>query len=235
MTKNLVSSMYSHPHSHHTRTVPDQGSHVGLPPLKSQTVGNMAEIKSGMAGLKVQQMYEEHGDGTKVARQGKYASYGSAGRRESLPIVKEPQGKEIAINDQDMYYNSSPNRRALAAVAQTRKGPSGSPGTEIGSATSSSVKSKSQINYLTSEQAMKQYMHKLTSYEHHEIFNYPHIYYTGPTAKKRQGVVGGANNNGFDDEQGSYIPVAHDQIAYRYEVLKIIGKGSFGQVWCFGF
>ena len=24
--------------------------------------------------------------------------------------------------------------------------------------------------------------------------------------------------------------VAHDHIAYRYEVLKVIGKGSFGQV-----
>ena len=80
------------------------------------------------------------------------------------------------------------------------------------------------------EQAMKQFMHKLTSYEHHEIFNYPQIWFVGPNAKKRQGVVGGANNGGYDDDQGSYIQVPHDHIAYRYEVVKIIGKGSFGQV-----
>ena len=30
--------------------------------------------------------------------------------------------------------------------------------------------------------------------------------------------------------QGSYIHIPHDHIAYRYEILKVIGKGSFGQV-----
>ncbi len=42
--------------------------------------------------------------------------------------------------------------------------------------------------------------------------------------------MGGANNSGYDDDQGSYIHVPHDHISYRYEVLKVIGKGSFGQV-----
>ncbi|KAG9342621.1 hypothetical protein AGOR_G00246550 [Albula goreensis] len=83
---------------------------------------------------------------------------------------------------------------------------------------------------MTPEQAMKQYMSKLTAFEHHEIFNYPEIYFTGPNAKKRPGVLGGSNNSGYDDDQGSYIHVPHDHIAYRYEVLKVIGKGSFGQV-----
>ena len=35
---------------------------------------------------------------------------------------------------------------------------------------------------------------------------------------------------GFDDENGSYIKVLHDHIAYRYEIREVIGKGSFGQV-----
>ncbi|XP_036375858.1 dual specificity tyrosine-phosphorylation-regulated kinase 2 isoform X2 [Megalops cyprinoides] len=83
---------------------------------------------------------------------------------------------------------------------------------------------------MTPEQAMKQYMSKLTAFEHHEIFNYPEVYFTGPNAKKRAGVIGGSNNGGYDDDQGSYIHVPHDHIAYRYEVLKVIGKGSFGQV-----
>ncbi|CAK5042049.1 unnamed protein product [Meloidogyne enterolobii] len=56
------------------------------------------------------------------------------------------------------------------------------------------------------------------------------IYFVGSQAKKRQCVVGGSNNNNFDDENGSYVLVLHDHIAYRYEILKIIGKGSFGQV-----
>ena len=35
---------------------------------------------------------------------------------------------------------------------------------------------------------------------------------------------------GYDDENGSYIKVLHDHIAYRYEIREVIGKGSFGQV-----
>ncbi|XP_066447701.1 dual specificity tyrosine-phosphorylation-regulated kinase 2 isoform X1 [Eleutherodactylus coqui] len=100
---------------------------------------------------------------------------------------------------------------------------------------SSSLKStdgttKVKSSSLTPEQAMKQYMQKLSDFEHHEIFNYPEIYFLGPNAKKRQGVIGGPSNGGYDDDQGSYVQVPHDHIAYRYEVLKVIGKGSFGQV-----
>ena len=40
----------------------------------------------------------------------------------------------------------------------------------------------------------------------------------------------GSNNCNFDSDQGTYIHVPHDHIAYRYEVVKVIGKGSFGQV-----
>ncbi|XP_076045033.1 dual specificity tyrosine-phosphorylation-regulated kinase 2-like [Oratosquilla oratoria] len=87
----------------------------------------------------------------------------------------------------------------------------------------------------TPEQVMKYYMNKLTPYEHKEIFNYPQIYFIGASAKKRQGIIGNGNqamssNYGYDDHQGSYIHIPHDHIQYRYEVLKVIGKGSFGQV-----
>jgi dual specificity tyrosine-phosphorylation-regulated kinase 2/3/4 len=34
---------------------------------------------------------------------------------------------------------------------------------------------------------------------HHEIFNFPSVFFVGQNAKKRQGVVGGANNNGYDE------------------------------------
>lgn len=35
---------------------------------------------------------------------------------------------------------------------------------------------------------------------------------------------------GYDDERGDYLAKERDQLAYRYEVLGILGKGSFGQV-----
>lgn len=81
----------------------------------------------------------------------------------------------------------------------------------------------------TPQQVMDLYMDKLTPYEHHEIFKYTKIYFIGANAKKRPGIVG-PNNSDYDNEQGSYIHIPHDHVAYRYEVLKVIGKGSFGQV-----
>ncbi|CAL8339637.1 unnamed protein product [Merluccius merluccius] len=83
---------------------------------------------------------------------------------------------------------------------------------------------------LTSEQALRQYRNQLTTLEQTEIHSYPEIYFLGPNAKKRQAVAGGSNNSGYDDDQGGYIHVPHDHLAYRYEFLKVIGKGSFGQV-----
>ena len=36
--------------------------------------------------------------------------------------------------------------------------------------------------------------------------------------------------SGYDDENGSYLKALHDHLVYRYEVLEVLGKGSFGQV-----
>ncbi|KAK0162130.1 hypothetical protein PV327_008492 [Microctonus hyperodae] len=83
---------------------------------------------------------------------------------------------------------------------------------------------------ITPDIVMKLYMTKLTQYEHHEIYTYQQIYFIGANAKKRQAIVGLPNNHNYDNSQGSYIHTPHDHVAYRYEVLKVIGKGSFGQV-----
>ena len=94
---------------------------------------------------------------------------------------------------------------------------------------SNSQKPKTMV--ATPDQVIKLYMNKLTPYEYHEIFNYPQIYFIGANAKKRPGIIGGPSNCGYDDKQGSYIHIPNDHIAYRYEILKVIGKGSFGQVF----
>ncbi|CAI5447252.1 unnamed protein product [Caenorhabditis angaria] len=80
------------------------------------------------------------------------------------------------------------------------------------------------------EDAVQTFGAKLVPFEKNEIYNYTRVYFVGSHAKKQAGVIGGANNGGYDDENGSYQLVVHDHIAYRYEVLKVIGKGSFGQV-----
>lgn len=70
----------------------------------------------------------------------------------------------------------------------------------------------------------------MTGYEKKEILEYPDVWFLGLESKKIEGVPGGSQNCGYDDENGSYIKVLHDHISYRYEIREIIGKGSFGQV-----
>lgn len=41
---------------------------------------------------------------------------------------------------------------------------------------------------------------------------------------------GAVYNYGYDDERGDYLVVEGDHICYRYEVMGVLGKGSFGQV-----
>lgn len=84
---------------------------------------------------------------------------------------------------------------------------------------------------LTPEKCLKLYKNKLTTYEQHEIKRYPQIYFLGHIkANKINPTLNSPFNNGFDDEKGNYLFVKHDHIQYRYEMIKILGKGTFGQV-----
>jgi dual specificity tyrosine-phosphorylation-regulated kinase 2/3/4 len=90
-----------------------------------------------------------------------------------------------------------------------------------------------ELDGVTPYQVLEVYKSRLTKYETSEILNYPDIYFIGANPNKNR-LQAGANlackNFGFDDASGSYIHIAHDHIAYRYEMLKVIGKGSFGSV-----
>ncbi|KAK8732044.1 hypothetical protein OTU49_007155 [Cherax quadricarinatus] len=139
----------------------------------------------------------------------------------------------------DTNSNSEQNGQPNSVSSQVSADSSSLPVVRPTSADSSSLKNGStrqpKTYVATPEQVMKYYMNKLTPYEHKEIFNYPQIYFIGANAKKRPGIIGSGNqaissNYGYDDHQGSYAHIPHDHIQYRYEVLKIIGKGSFGQV-----
>lgn len=120
-------------------------------------------------------------------------------------------------------YNSDSNSNSKA---QSSDKLSSSSSSGVGSGASGTGEEYERAKYKTPQEVMMLYMDKLTQYEHHEIYQYPKIYFIGANAKKRRGI----SNSEYDNEQGSYIHIAHDHIAYRYEVLKIIGKGSFGQV-----
>ncbi|KAM9377664.1 dual specificity tyrosine-phosphorylation-regulated kinase 4 [Pholidichthys leucotaenia] len=79
-------------------------------------------------------------------------------------------------------------------------------------------------------EALKNFQERLTEFEQEEIMDYAEVWYLGLGSQKIEGSQGAPQNSGYDDEHGSYIRVLHDHIAYRFEVLEVIGKGSFGQV-----
>ncbi|KAG8233489.1 hypothetical protein J437_LFUL013738 [Ladona fulva] len=86
------------------------------------------------------------------------------------------------------------------------------------------------MSYFLTKEALRQSGSCLTEYERNEIQDFPEIWYLGIGACKIHGEEGGPKNGGYDDALGSYNKVLHDHIAYRYEILEVIGKGSFGQV-----
>lgn len=71
----------------------------------------------------------------------------------------------------------------------------------------------------------------LSQFERKEILDFPSVNCFGARSKKKPATPENQTNNfGYDDERGDYLVVNHDHLAYRYEIIDILGKGSFGQV-----
>lgn len=87
---------------------------------------------------------------------------------------------------------------------------------------------------MTPAQAITSSAGVLNIYEKGEIIDFKEgVYFCGTrTAKKHVGDISaaGTTNFGYDDERGDYNICMGDHLAYRFEVVDILGKGSFGQV-----
>ena len=82
---------------------------------------------------------------------------------------------------------------------------------------------------LKPSQALSIFKHELTSLEQSEIFKYSDVFYLGLLSHKIPPRLD-RENCGFDDSHSDYLLVKRDHIAYRYEILSLLGRGSFGQV-----
>ncbi|CAD8058454.1 unnamed protein product [Paramecium sonneborni] len=80
------------------------------------------------------------------------------------------------------------------------------------------------------KECIQQYGQYLTEYEKQEIHGFSRIYWIGLTSKKIDQKQSNYND-GFDDSKGEYLYSLNDHIGYRYEILEIAGKGSFGQAF----
>ncbi|OMJ76167.1 hypothetical protein SteCoe_24501 [Stentor coeruleus] len=84
-------------------------------------------------------------------------------------------------------------------------------------------------NFLSPKMALTYFKAELTEYEKTEILDYTEVFYIGKLFNKIRPDISELNF-GFDDERGDYLLVAGDHIGYRYEIIKMLGKGNFGQV-----
>lgn len=78
----------------------------------------------------------------------------------------------------------------------------------------------SQCVHMTGLGALVKHHENLSSYEQKEIWEYNRVYFLGLDADKL--------NESFNDEKGQYRVCIKDHLAYRYEAIKILGKGTYG-------
>ena len=110
-----------------------------------------------------------------------------------IPFLKSLESTSILSNAKPQFSVAEP------PLCLSRPRPRAGSDSLAPGSNSSLLKPKTMV--ATPDQVMKLYMNKLTPYEHHEIFNYPQIYFIGANAKKRPGIIGGPSNCGYDDEQ----------------------------------
>ncbi|XP_040894083.1 dual specificity tyrosine-phosphorylation-regulated kinase 4-like [Toxotes jaculatrix] len=77
----------------------------------------------------------------------------------------------------------------------------------------------------------------LTEYELEELREYKQVWYLGEKANKTcyskvtDTEPFSSNSSGYDTEEGYYKAIINDHLAYRFEILELIGKGYSGQVF----
>lgn len=73
----------------------------------------------------------------------------------------------------------------------------------------------------------------LSMYERGEIMRSNNLYYVPRfwlSSESGINISSFKNNYGFDDQNGNYVIRLKDHIEYRYEILRVLGTGSFGNV-----
>ncbi|XP_061405068.1 dual specificity tyrosine-phosphorylation-regulated kinase 2-like [Lethenteron reissneri] len=77
----------------------------------------------------------------------------------------------------------------------------------------------------TPQEVLDKFKDRMTVQERREILKINEVYYFKIRSERN-----GPSNNGYDDINDHYIPITDEHLVYRFQVLNVIGKGSFGQV-----
>ena len=144
--------------------------------------------------------------------------------------ILRPKGSTATLRHQDVW-TSDLDKDDLAAEDEMRKLGSRRKETELAARTLDALRKRATAKERVSPQDAIR-IAVLNIYERGEIVDYKDIYFCGTqnAAKVVGDVQSDTPNFGYDDERGDYSIVPGDHLAYRYEIIDILGKGSFGQV-----
>ncbi|KAK9701909.1 serine/threonine protein kinase, CMGC, dual-specificity [Basidiobolus ranarum] len=134
-------------------------------------------------------------------------------------------GKKGITNDKYMQYSHLNRSRMTTKSVPNESTDMAKPNANVNTSSRENEK-----DTLSPQYVLKNFTFKLHSYERTEILQFPHIYYYGQNCRKKPSAGESSTNFGFDDERGDYQIASNDHLLYRYEILEILGKGSFGQV-----
>uniref|UniRef100_A0A094ZXI6 Dual specificity tyrosine-phosphorylation-regulated kinase 4 n=1 Tax=Schistosoma haematobium TaxID=6185 RepID=A0A094ZXI6_SCHHA len=81
-----------------------------------------------------------------------------------------------------------------------------------------------------SDQELKRKMGLLNPHHHNKLGGGGFWFREKAFNHTKSFIPGSPSNHGYDDETGGYLKITHDHIAYRFQTLETLGKGSFGRV-----
>ncbi|KAH9483849.1 Dual specificity tyrosine-phosphorylation-regulated kinase 4 [Psilocybe cubensis] len=202
----------------------DSMSFIGLRKSSTNSVASLSGTGNGLKLLAPKSSTRASTSGLNQSIHQPSASPSSS--RQSLstpsPAPSSPDEEELIGDEEMLHYIKRQHAKKLAAGASQEEldemlkfpepVPPGTP--------------SSPASILKSSQAQS-----LSEFERKEILDYPSVYCIGANSRKKLAVLDNPTNNyGYDDERGDYLVVNHDHLAYRYEIIDTLGKGSFGQV-----
>ncbi|XP_002064754.3 dual specificity tyrosine-phosphorylation-regulated kinase 2 [Drosophila willistoni] len=138
-------------------------------------------------------------------------------------------GSPVSSSTTNSSSHGVGNERGSSTKSNSSSG-SGSSGNSASSTGSAELKCNTPM---TPSELVKKYRNYLTDLEFEELKVYKEVWYFGQHASKnynKPAPTANTTNLGYDDDNGNYKIIEHDHIAFRYEILEVIGKGSFGQV-----
>lgn len=210
------------------------------PSTKSGGTGTYLESrrrKSSASSLNaiIAQEHRARGDGVSVAK--KDSALDTVAERTALPYsssvvqkILKPKSSSVVLRHNDVWTAELDKDDVIAEDEMKRLG-SRRKDTELAARTLDALRKRATAKERVGPQEALR-IAVLNIYERGEIMDSKDVYFCGTqnAAKVVGDVQSDKPNFGYDDERGDYTIVPGDHLAYRYEIIDVLGKGSFGQV-----